>query len=1065
MNASLDPVFIACWSTGSDPVNDGVFYSEAASFTQSAGREELIAPTWTRPWAQVPAGAPLSRRLSELGLSGAKTKDLPLSADALPRIFTKLAGRPLILARGREEFLARFNYLLPEAQSPVIIDLESLALFLHPRRGVRSVEAIWKHFMGTKPPREFGISETRSLCRALIAAHLKRENGLRRMFARGFENLTDCCGNQDAEAADWLELCERLLDRPSCFSAHSDNDSSLLEEALEDGQFSDDLESSTLDADRELSGIVPMFLDEYQRHFAEHHALDKEATACGTEADSADVPEGQIGSALSPEAVKSLESFFDRLPRHFAGDGPVRAERLGQRALAHAVRQTFEEDKFLVADAPTGTGKTLGYLAPLMLWAKSNNVLTAVSTYTRALQEQAFFREIPRALALMREAGVADQDLPRVSMLKGRNNYICGRAIHDAAPDSGTGSPVSHATWLRLALYYCEDASADLDGFPAAPGPPFGASAKVIRQARAAINNVRSVPTCCTGGKAKRCAAGIRTQRAERSHLVITNHAFILAKPDFFKHIVFDECDHLHQVATSALSYDIEFDEVVSMCDSLLRGRGRDRSPLERLSRLMQQLADGDKSDELLTAVKAAHEGTAAMEARALECTRELRKYQEWRREVSGGMSREETAFLLHDFLDSGRGDQLATALNKFKEAVDTTDSGLRTCIEGLGTVYNRQAGRLRWSLRKPLDLMAHWREGLTLWLGGKNEDPAEGEKGDFSDDFLYDAEFEGRRRRPLLCLKWLLPQVWLGNVFFPTLRSAALVSATARLRGGFKAMKGYLGLDLLQETTIEKTGRELNEFVGPPTFAAEAALVCVPEDAPEYGYSGNRQTDWLDYVQDVLLFLGERANGRTLGLFTNRVVLQQVGERLAAPFAAVGIPLYWQGMPGLSKEEIAERFRARPDSVLLGLDTFWYGVDFPGETCEYVVMTKLPFGVLDDYHFAQTARLGFGRQRNRIYLPKALSMFRQGCGRLLRSESDRGGVIILDRRVLDKRHAAFLEELPGGIEDFEETNILAAKTDECFYKLFNHMQLTSEIKRRGLSVDFSSSRSSMRSG
>ncbi|PCH78593.1 MAG: hypothetical protein COB96_05440, partial [Planctomycetota bacterium] len=691
-------------------------------------------------------------------------------------------------------------------------------------------------------------------------------------------------------------------------------------------------------------------------------------------------------------------------------------------------------------------------------------VRTAVSTYTRALQEQAFFREVPRALTLMREAGVADEDLPRISMLKGRSNYICGRAILDAAPQSGSGSPVTHATWLRLALYYCEDPSADLDGFPATPGPPLGSAAKVVRQARAAINMVRSLPQCCLGRKSNRCAAGIRSLRAERSHLVITNHAFVIARPEFFKHLVFDECDHLHQVATSALSFDIDYDEVVALCEGLMHGRGRDRSPLEKLSRLLSRLAPGDLSDDLRKAAEMAGSGTAKMAASALECTRELRNYRDWRREHGDGLSREEAAFLLHDFLESGQGDALATVLNKFKQAVDATDSGLRTCIEELGTVNNRQAGRLRWSLRKPLDSLAHWREGLFLWLGGKNEDPAEGEKGDFSEDFLYDAVFDGKRRRPLLSLKWLLPQLWLGEVFLPSLRSAVLISATARLRGGFKAMKSYLGVDLLEQPTLDRNGRTVMEFSGPPTFDADAALVCVPEDAPAYGYSGPRHTEWLDYVQDVLLFLGERTGGRILGLFTNRMVLQQVGERLAPQFAAHGIPLYWQGMPGLSKEEIAERFRARTDSVLLGLDTFWYGVDFPGETCEYVVMTKLPFGVLDDYHFAQSARLGFGRQRNRIYLPKALAMFRQGCGRLLRNENDRGGIILLDRRVLDKRHGAFLQELPGGIEDFEEPNILMAPTDECFYKLFSHMHLNKELERRGLSTDFNAYRTSMQS-
>lgn len=98
---------------------------------------------------------------------------------------------------------------------------------------------------------------------------------------------------------------------------------------------------------------------------------------------------------------------------------------------------------------------------------------------------------------------------------------------------------------------------------------------------------------------------------------------------------------------------------------------------------------------------------------------------------------------------------------------------------------------------------------------------------------------------------------------------------------------------------------------------------------------------------------------------------------------------------------------------------------------------------------------MGFGPQRHRIYLPRALAMFRQGVGRLLRNEEDRGVVLILDRRVLEKRHADFLQELPGGPEEFTEPNLLVARTADCFRRAITHMRLGAELERRGLSPDF----------
>src|SRR4030095_4370899 len=108
---------------------------------------------------------------------------------------------------------------------------------------------------------------------------------------------------------------------------------------------------------------------------------------------------------------------------------------------------------------------------------------------------------------------------------------------------------------------------------------------------------------------------------------------------------------------------------------------------------------------------------------------------------------------------------------------------------------------------------------------------------------------------------------------------------------------------------------------------------------------------------------------------------------------------------------------RTQVDSVLLGLDTFWYGADFPGATLEYLVLTRLPYGVAGRYHHAQGAALGSAEQRRTIYLPRALAKFRQGFGRLMRRESDRGCVFVLDGRAIEPKHSAFLRELHIRVE------------------------------------------------
>ena len=165
--------------------------------------------------------------------------------------------------------------------------------------------------------------------------------------------------------------------------------------------------------------------------------------------------------------------------------------------------------------------------------------------------------------------------------------------------------------------------------------------------------------------------------------------------------------------------------------------------------------------------------------------------------------------------------------------------------------------------------------------------------------------------------------------------------------------------------------------------------------------------------------------------------------------------------MKGTTKEELGERFRSSVDSVLLGLDTFWYGADFPGSTLEYLVLVRLPYGVPDHYYHAQCAALGPSEQRRSIYMPRALAKFRQGFGRLMRRESDRGCVFLLDQRVLEPAHRAFLQELP-----LERANgsaggarLVRGETELLMHEALSHMGMLADVRRRGLAGPFAHTR------
>jgi ATP-dependent DNA helicase DinG len=307
-----------------------------------------------------------------------------------------------------------------------------------------------------------------------------------------------------------------------------------------------------------------------------------------------------------------------------------------------------------------------------------------------------------------------------------------------------------------------------------------------------------------------------------------------------------------------------------------------------------------------------------------------------------------------------------------------------------------------------------------------------------------------------------LLPNVVLGTVYYPQLDGAVFLSATTWLQGGFEAAKAYLGLDVAARP-LEHEDRPpsaVRAFRAPDVFDWRRVLVAIPKDSPPSRDKGA----FLAYVRRFVAHLAERTRGRMLVLFTNAEDMKRVGSELVGFFRARRIPFWFQNQEGTVKEELSEMFRARVDSVLLGVDTFWYGADFPGETLEYLVIVKLPYGVPDRYHAAQCAAIGKNEQWRQIYMPKALSKFRQGFGRLMRRETDKGCVFVLDSRALEPKHRAFLRELPVAlVPEGDEwatpgeplARFVRGDTDRCIHEALAHMEMLSDVRRRGLDTPF----------
>jgi ATP-dependent DNA helicase DinG len=779
-------------------------------------------------------------------------------------------------------------------------------------------------------------------------------------------------------------------------------------------------------------------------------------------------PDTRVEMSFDDEDRRVLDDVFEvHLPKVFARDKDTAPQyRESQHQVARAIADAFDGRDLLLVHAPTGTGKTIAYLVPALLWARRNGVRVGVATYTRALQEQAMDREVPRVLASLAAAGIGAGF--RVSVLKGRENYLCWRSLRNAQPTEEDDGETWLA-WTTLALFGLTDPDGDLNRLPRrAPlssggsggsgwSKPSSSGQPFARALQALARQARAEPGCCKHKEDREtCAAEVSRRKAERSHVVITNQAFALLRPEFFKHVVFDECEHLHDQAHSVFSGATSPKQARALLGRLHQPR-RDgsRAPLDRLDKAL--LADTPTKQEVESALVAWNRTTGALD----ELTRAVESFEGWRTSYARGRQASDEHSLLREYCTTqGSGGPLIDARCRFVAATGELSSAVAALAERLdGTQVPLRGGP---RIRRQLELArAELEEVLGVvqrWI------PVKDGRAAFPPRAFHDVE-RNARGDLILSARVLLPNEFLGRHVYPDLGCGVLLSATTWLGQSFDPALRYLGLDRVMKPAEdsdeerERTARKVRTFRAPEVFDYGRVVVATPRDAPSPRL-GKDAT--LDYVRRFLAYLGERTRGRILCLFTNAQDARRVGRELEGFFHARRVPFWYQNMEGTAKEELGELFRGRTDSILLGLDTFWYGADFPGETLEYLVIVKLPYGVPDRYHHAQCAALGTGEQRKRIYMPRALAKLRQGFGRLMRRTSDKGCVFILDPRMLEPRHREFLRELPLDTGFKKEggqgtgARVVRGDTDRCVHEALAHMEMLADVRRRGLEWSFS---------
>jgi DNA polymerase-3 subunit epsilon/ATP-dependent DNA helicase DinG len=676
---------------------------------------------------------------------------------------------------------------------------------------------------------------------------------------------------------------------------------------------------------------------------------------------------------IDPEEAASVLEHGGPFARYFESY----EHRPEQVEMLKAVANALSYGQHLMVEAGTGVGKSFAYLVPAALFALQNNTRVVVSTNTINLQDQLIKKDIPdlcKALGLNLRAAV----------LKGRSNYLCPRRL-ELLRKRGPSTADEMRVLAKVLVWQLENSSGDRTEINLT-----GPSEREVWVHISAEDDACTSETCLerTGGA---CPFFRAKQASQNAHILVVNHALLLTDvavgnrvlPDY-EHVIIDEGHHLESATTDSLSFRLtQFD-----IDRLIRETGGSSSGIlgsllattrdqirpsdyallnqkvERATDLVWRLQEQVRIffDGMGEFVSLQREGqpvsTYAYQERILPATR---TQPGWDAVELAWSAAAETLTLLVALL----GEIQKGATELYSDGLET----LEDIIGNLGNLYRRLTE-------------------AESTVGSMIFEPAM--------DYVYWVEVNPNNNRLALNAAPIRVGPLVEKYLWHEKRSVILTSATLTTHGEFNYIRNTLTADEADELAL-----------GSPFDYETAALLYMANDIAEpnaHEYQGQ--------VERTIVSLCTASGGRTLVLFTSYAQLKRTAKNIAGPLAKQEILVYEQG-EGASPNALLESFKSSERAVLLGTRSFWEGVDIPGEALSVLVIVKLPFAVPSDPLVAARAET-FEDPFNEYHLPEAILRFRQGFGRLIRTQSDRGVVAILDRRVLTKAYGKlFIESLP----------------------------------------------------
>ena len=680
----------------------------------------------------------------------------------------------------------------------------------------------------------------------------------------------------------------------------------------------------------------------------------------------------EVAHAFTPEGVAGrMYAAFETRPE--------------QLAMAEEVRTALERCEHRAIEAGTGVGKSMAYLLPLVLYARANNVTMGVATKTNALTDQLVARELP-ALAAALPGGVSYHSL------KGFEHYPCLRKIlqdtHGELPvglahDTGrTASAIKRDMLTAIAVclaYASQVVEGDLDGlgirWGSVPRSMLTSSSRECMHAKCPF-----FPSLCLVHGARR--------RAASSDVVVTNHSLLLRDVEAdgnilppIRHWVVDEAHGFESEARHQWAREVSAEG----CRSAFEQLGGIRTGA--LHALMTHITG--KEGASLPAGLITHAASCASRA-SLACG-ELFDAVRGLDGVAPRSGYDDVTLWLGDEVRQSPEwamvlDAADVAASALEEACTRLDAANQAIAEG----FPQAPSDLVEATRQVKEILS----ALRLVCEGTD------------DSYVYSASFSRARGRvgtECLTAEKIDIGAELAERWLPEMLSVCFTSATIAVGDDFSHFEQSVGLDRLGE--VEARHVRLDS-----SFDFDNAMrVVLAGDMPD-----PNSRDYLRALEDLLFDVHVAMGGSVLTLFTNRREMERIFDGLKPRLAEEGLDLLCQER-GIGVRRARERFLNEEQLSLLALRSFWEGFDAAGDTLRCVVIPKLPFASPND----PLARERDKREERRAWwkyaMPEAVLQVKQAAGRLIRTATDSGVLVLADSRLITKSYGRyFTESLPS---------------------------------------------------